>query len=114
MNGTDKGGNLPSRALGPDHYIPNKKQLSTPPSKEKKKNTNRFLKPDKTQPLSHLDLLLPDPGAKGQPCAAAFVPVGQLSSAEAPGEHQALPDKVPVPPAARRTDSLAHISKTAF
>ena len=62
VSGTDQGGNPPSRALGPEYYIPNKKQVSTPPSEEKN-NPEDFKNLIKLNHLSHLGLLfikLPD------------------------------------------------------
>lgn len=61
VSGTDKGGNLPSRVLGHDHYIPNKEQLSNPPSEEKKKILEDFKNLTKHNRLSHLGLLFSGP-----------------------------------------------------
>lgn len=43
VNRTNEGGNVPSRALGSDHYIPIKKQLSTAPSEQKKSHPGVLL-----------------------------------------------------------------------
>lgn len=76
VSGTDKGRNLPSRVLGHDHYIPNKKQLSNPPSEEKKiledfKNLTKTTTVSPTwacfsQAPRHQGL------QQGQPCATTF------------------------------------------
>lgn len=57
---TDKRGVLLLRALGPDHYIPNDKQLSTP-SSEKKKQSQQIWKTWQNTTTFPIGLLLSGP-----------------------------------------------------
>lgn len=72
VNGTNEEGNVPLRALGSDHYISIKKQLSTAPSEQKNPTQVCFYQPPWCQRLQ-----------QDQPCVVPFAGLGAELSGRA-------------------------------